>query len=261
MFDNSQRPKKRLFLALILTGLSVLAIIIYLIWKIMVPGLSNISFYLPMIAGWFVIASIGFALFLVTCMVLAVMGVPIFKFFQNIAWDVVVFLFPLAVFLGRIVSIDKEQIERSFIELSNHLFRQKNIIVAADRVLLLLPHCLQLDICPHKITQSVDNCRQCGSCSIGALLSICQKYGIHIAVVPGGTLARKVVKTLRPKVVLAVACERDLTSGIQDVFPLPVFGVLNERPNGPCFNTCVNSLYVEKAVKNILGLEEIDEKN
>lgn len=260
MFNNSQRPKKRLFLALILISLSLLASIIYLIWKIMVPGLNNISSYLPMIAGWLVIGSAAFALFLIICMVLAVMGMPVFKLFQTIAWDLVVFLFPLTVFLGKVVNIDKEQIERSFIELSNHLFRQKKITVPADRILILLPHCLQLDSCPHKITQDVNNCKQCGGCSIGALLQICREYGVHMAVVPGGTLARKVVKALRPKVVLAVACERDLTSGIQDVFPLPVFGVLNERPNGPCFNTCVDPTLVEKAVRNLIGLGETDEK-
>ena len=48
-------------------------------------------------------------------------------------------------------------------------------------------------------------------------------------------MARQMVKEIRPKAIIAVACERDLTSGIQDVFPLPVIGVLNERPFGPMF--------------------------
>ena len=36
-----------------------------------------------------------------------------------------------------------------------------------------------------------------------------------------------------------MACERDLTAGIRDAYPLPVIGVLNQRPHGPCFNTQV----------------------
>ena len=44
----------------------------------------------------------------------------------------------------------------------------------------------------------------------------------------------------RPKLVVAVACEGDLTSGIKDCYPLPVIGVLNDRPFGPCFNTHVD---------------------
>jgi hypothetical protein len=44
----------------------------------------------------------------------------------------------------------------------------------------------------------------------------------------------------RPRIILAVACERDLASGIQDTYPLPVFGILNQRPNGPCLDTNVD---------------------
>jgi len=46
-----------------------------------------------------------------------------------------------------------------------------------------------------------------------------------------------------------VACERDLTSGIQDSTPLPVLGVTNERPFGPCNNTFIDMELVEKAIK------------
>jgi hypothetical protein len=46
-----------------------------------------------------------------------------------------------------------------------------------------------------------------------------------------------------------VACERDLTSGIQDTHPLPVYGILNERPEGPCRNTLVDLTTLEKALR------------
>ncbi|MGI6553284.1 MAG: DUF116 domain-containing protein [Bacillota bacterium] len=50
-----------------------------------------------------------------------------------------------------------------------------------------------------------------------------------------------------------MACERDLTSGIQDVNPLPVMGVLNTRPNGPCHNTDVDVVEVEMSIREILS--------
>ena len=59
-----------------------------------------------------------------------------------------------------------------------------------------------------------------------------------------------------PTCILAVACERDLTSGIQDVFPLPVIGVLNERPNGPCFNTRADMGKIEEAIRSFILEEE-----
>ena len=97
----------------------------------------------------------------------------------------------------------------------------------------------------------------CGRCSVGAMLGLAHKYGCHFAVATGGTLARQMVKQARPKAIVAVACERDLTSGIQDVFPLPVLGVLNERPFGPCFNTRVDINKLEAA---ILAFMEDDEE-
>ena len=86
------------------------------------------------------------------------------------------------------------------------------------------------------------------------LLKLTDRYGVNLAVVTGGTLARNVLKTLRPQAVLAIACERDLTSGIQDVFPLPVIGILNQRPFGPCCNTKVDIERVEKLLQDMLEL-------
>ena len=51
---------------------------------------------------------------------------------------------------------------------------------------------------------------------------------------------------------LAVACERDLTSGIKDCYPLPVIGILNERPFGPCFNTVVDVSKIDEALRQVL---------
>ena len=67
----------------------------------------------------------------------------------------------------------------------------------------------------------------------------------------GGTLARQIVKKNRPQAVLAIACERDLMSGIQDVYPLPAVGVLNIRPNGPCYNTRVDIKEFKKVLRQI----------
>ena len=65
----------------------------------------------------------------------------------------------------------------------------------------------------------------------------------------GGTLARKFVREYRPRAIVAIACERDLTSGIQDSNPIPVLGITNERPFGPCFNTEIRIERVEEALQ------------
>ena len=93
-------------------------------------------------------------------------------------------------------------------------------------------------------------------------MGLAHKFGLHVVISTGGTLARQAVRQARPKAIVAVACENDLTSGIQDVFPLPVLGVLNERPNGPCFNTRADMTKVEDAIRTFLvNPDSYEDKN
>lgn len=256
MIEIVPRPKKRLFIALALISLVLAALSTYGLWKVSLPGLANISSLLPIILGFSLAAAILAVAVGVTGIILAIVGLPTLGVFQGLAWSAINLLFPLATRIGRLCDVSKERVERSFIEVSNHLVRNKHVKVKPEKLLILTPHCIQQEVCPHKITRDVANCRKCGKCQVGDLLSLSQRYGVHVAIVTGGTLARKVIKTIRPHAVLAIACERDLTSGIQDVFPLPVIGVLNQRPYGPCCNTEVDLNMVEKAVKEFLGQGE-----
>jgi hypothetical protein len=75
---------------------------------------------------------------------------------------------------------------------------------------------------------------------------------LKIAVATGGTLARRIIVENRPEAIVAVACELDLTTGIQDSYPIPVIGILNDRPNGPCINTKVDIQKVRSAILDFL---------
>lgn len=252
MIDVVHRPRKRLFLALILISLFLTIVSSYGLWVVSLPGLTNISSYLPLLLGTLLTAVILAAACGVTGILLAILGFKTPGIFQGLAWSAINLLFPIAICIGKLFDVDKERIERSFIEVSNHLIKQKNIMVQPAKLLIMTPHCLQHETCPHKITRNVSNCHHCGQCQIGDLVTLANNYGVHLAVVTGGTLARKVIKNIRPHAVLAIACERDLTSGIQDVFPLPVIGVLNSRPFGPCCNTRVDLKKIEEAIQSFL---------
>ncbi len=254
--ELSARPKKRLFLALILASLLLAVISTLGIWLVSIPGLADISKSLPIILGVLLACVALIAIGGVAGIVLAIIGFHTPRFFLGQAWSVINLLFPIAIRIGKIFDIEKETVERSFIEVSNHLVRQKLIRVKPDRLLILTPHCIQKDTCPHKITRNVNNCKRCGQCQVNDLLQLTEKYGVNLAVVTGGTLARNVLKNLRPQAVLAIACERDLTSGIQDVFPLPVIGVLNERPFGPCCNTRVDIQRVDELLHDMIVPQE-----
>lgn len=146
----------------------------------------------------------------------------------------------------------REELVRFYIEVNNISIQSGNKKYDKDDILILLPHCLQYSECPYKITRTINNCKRCGKCSIGKLSEIGCEKGLQVRVVTGGTAARNIVEKLKPKIILSVACERDLLSGIVDVKKIPVLGVLNKRPNGPCFNTTVDLDKIEEKLESIL---------
>ena len=161
-------------------------------------------------------------------------------------------LFPFMILMGKVVGVSKVRIQQSFIELNNHLVRSNKHHIRPDRLLILLPHCIQDFDCQVKITGNIKNCKGCGKCEIKDLIELSEQYHLKIAVATGGTLARRIIVENRPQAIVAVACELDLTSGIQDSYPIPVIGILNDRPNGPCINTKVEIEKVRSAILDFL---------
>jgi hypothetical protein len=157
-------------------------------------------------------------------------------------------LFPIAATLSQLFGFNRNVLRTSFVKVNNALTKAQKGRIKGERILVLLPHCLQIDVCNRKLTTDVNNCMRCGKCPVGALITLGERLGLKIEVVNGGTLARKKVATFNPDGIVAVACERDLTLGIQDVYPVPVYGVINDRPNGPCYNTCVDMRLVEEGI-------------
>jgi len=248
-----QPPRKRLFVALM--GLTCILIIgiIYLLWWIPTKGLANIHPELPRIVGIVfgslsALAILGTALLVLT----TALGKDIlFTRFMRLV--VIKFLLPVIEALGLFLGLQKDTIRQSFIAMNNSLVMSQRYRIRNDRILILLPHCLQLFDCEIKVTGDIGKCIRCGRCDIKGLSELAEKYAITISVATGGTLARKVIIEKKPKLVVAVACERDLTSGIKDCYPLPVIGVLNDRPFGPCFNTSVDVAKIDEALRIVVA--------
>lgn len=161
-------------------------------------------------------------------------------------------LFPITLILGKLLGWNEDRIKNSFIQVSNHLVKVRIYDKPIKKILILAPHCIQWVYCPHKITININNCKECGKCQVGELIKLARKYEIVLRIATGGTLARKAVKEIRPDAITAIACERDLTSGIKDISGIPVIGIINERPEGPCCNTCVDLRKVEDSINFFL---------
>ncbi|MEA3334140.1 MAG: DUF116 domain-containing protein [Pseudomonadota bacterium] len=251
--NNLQSSKKRIFIGLL--GLTFALIMLFILvggW-IATIGLNHLHPSLTLIA-W---AIAGFAFIflsgIISALILSIILEKDFPFTQKIRGLGIKLFLPLMEILGPRLGVPKDIVRNSFIEINNRLLlsRHRHQILP-ERLLILLPHCLQKANCQRRITTSIDNCQHCGRCNIDALIKLAETYKTHIAVATGGTLARKIVRDHKPKMIIAVACERDLTSGIHDTFPLPVYGILNQRPEGPCWNTKVDVAEVEKVLQTFL---------
>jgi hypothetical protein len=230
----------------------VLILLIFLLWYLISPRLDAISPFLSLVA------KIILLLFLVT-----VSG-GLFLIVLSSAWErdflfphgekqiTMKVLFPINLVLGKFFGLSKDQIRKSFIEVNNSLFNATRKRINKERLLILLPQCLQNYDCPYRVITNINNCHKCGKCKIGEILQLGERYDASISIATGGTLARKVIVDQKPTVIVAVACERDLSSGIQDAYPIPVYGILNQRPVGPCVNTQVDLNELKEAVGFIL---------
>lgn len=160
--------------------------------------------------------------------------------------------YPLMLIFGWIFRIKKDRLQRIVININNSLVRRFRGI-SAKRLLLLLPHCLQRSECRLKITHDVYNCEGCGKCGIKDFTQTAKELGLDLFIATGGTIARRIVIDSNPEAIVAVACERDLSIGIVDTYPLPILGIINERPFGPCFNTRVDIDKVNDALNFFAG--------
>lgn len=231
------QPRKRLFIGLLCVGCAVILAFAFLLWWVPSVGLNNIHPVLPILFGT-VLGTVSLVIVVgLSLLVLTLVTGKDLLISQRLRGIVIRYLFPGIIATGRLFGVDRDTLQQSFIALNNQLVRAKRLRVEARQALILLPHCIQLFDCAIKITGDVEKCVRCGRCDISGLAELARSRGIAIAVATGGTLARKIIVEKRPRFILAVACERDLTSGIRDSYPLPVIGILNRRPHGPCFNT------------------------
>ncbi|SDK42940.1 DUF116 domain-containing protein [Natronincola ferrireducens] len=160
--------------------------------------------------------------------------------------------YPIIIALGKLLKYDKNTIRRAYTNLNNQLVLTRGYKFKGEDVLILTPHCIQKSSCPHKITNNIYNCKRCGLCNVDRLIDFKERYSINFSIVTGGTLARKMIQDLKPRAIIAIACERDLFSGLMDVKRIPILAIVNKRPEGPCINTQVDLKEVEKGILHFI---------
>jgi hypothetical protein len=106
--------------------------------------------------------------------------------------------------------------------------------VGKGELLVLIPRCLAKD-------------------ALDGILEVAGRYEVPVFVATRGQLARRAIRERRPRAVVAVACERDMVSGIHDVAAkIPVLGLTMRLPSGPCKDAAVDLEKFETWVKTFV---------
>ncbi len=132
----------------------------------------------------------------------------------------------LAQRLGR-----RDWVENAAVKVYNALALVRRRKVSRGELLLLIPRCLS-------------------KATLDGVLAIAGKYEVPVFVATRGQLARRVIRERHPRAVVAVACERDMVSGLHDVAgKIPVLGLTMTLPSGPCKDAGLNLERLEEWVR------------
>lgn len=125
----------------------------------------------------------------------------------------------------------RDWVENAAVKVYNELAVRRGRKVGQGELLLLIPRCLS-------------------KATLDGVLSIAGKYDVPVFVATRGQLARRVIRERRPKAVVAVACERDMVSGLHDVAgKIPVLGLTMTLPAGPCKDASLDLGRLEQWVR------------
>jgi len=241
--------RKRLFIGLMVASCAFVGCALFVGWLVPYLGLSAIHPSLPSIATFLCMLLLLLLAWLCAGLVFHIYTGCHLPGIKRIRGVTTRLMLPLMALLGRVFGFSREEVRLSFVKVNNELVLASGVRCAPGDLLVLAPHCIQRSDCPHRLSTDVGRCERCGRCPVNNLLQLCDSYGFKLCVATGGTIARRIVVEMRPKLIIAIACERDLSSGIQDCYPLPVFGLPNQRPCGPCRDTLVSLTRLEELVR------------
>ena len=227
------QSKKRTFLSIFMIEFLLFMTFLWLFFYLISPRLIMLNIYSY---GLTLFIALTLCMFFLLFLLLSTVILKT-KVLINYVQYLLIFNSWLTILLGKCLKIDRDKLLTSYISIHNHVTNIKLEKFRTTKLLILLPRCLTKEIIT-KIKNSINE----------------TEISLHI--VSGGEAARKIVKKVSPELIVAIACERDLFSGLMDIaLKIPVLGINNLRPVGPCKNTTIDidffnevlSLYYQKS--------------
>ncbi|MCL5023638.1 MAG: DUF116 domain-containing protein [Nitrospirae bacterium] len=219
-----------------LLSLGVVFIFVLLVsagWYLVKPRVEQLHPLVLLSLRWSVLGSLS----LVLCLFL-LEGFALLKLGKSLLpyrWTerLLLFFLPKTIWLGAKFGISRDRVGNSFIKVNNFLTRCCVSALQAESLLVLLPRCLKKE-------------------ARSEIIDRINGDPFRILTAGGGEEAREAIRKYRPTFILALACERDLMSGLRDVAEkIPVLAIPNRRPEGPCKNTHVSLGELDEALRFI----------
>jgi uncharacterized protein len=136
--------------------------------------------------------------------------------------------------VGEMFGVQRDWTDNAAVAVYNRLAWAREWRVRANELLILIPRCLSRT-------------------ALDGVMDIAKRYNVATFVATRGAYARQAIRERRPKAVVAVACERDMVSGLRDVAGrLPVLGLTMQLPNGPCKDASLDLVQMEAFVRKYL---------
>ena len=229
---NFDAPPGRFFLFAALTLLTANAAL-YALWFILSPRLGALLPALPqaMLLGFGALTVISLAWFIL--LVISFYG-PVLVLPERLAErGPFLRLMLWTSHVARRFGV-RDWVEHAAVDVYNGLAERRGRKVGKGELLVLIPRCLS-------------------KATLDGVLEVAGRYEVPVFVATRGQLARRAIRERRPRAVVAVACERDMVTGLHDVAAkIPVLGLTMQLPAGPCKDAVIDMPKFESWVKQFV---------
>jgi uncharacterized protein len=224
----------RLYFGFTAVGIVLLAILAAATVYLLAPRLALISRRLPFVLYLSIVGLVALSFAWLTLLALSVWTGRALLPEKLAERGLLLRTLHLAWRVGELFGIKRDWTDHASVAVYDRLALARERRVNPSELLILIPRCLSRE-------------------SLDGVLEIAKRYGVSAFVATRGQLARRVIRERRPKAVVAVACERDLVSGLHDVAGrVPVLGLPMTLPNGPCKDAALDLVRMDEFVRKYL---------
>jgi hypothetical protein len=112
------------------------------------------------------------------------------------------------------VGVEEKELFQLYVEAKNRSLLKNFASTPYSERILLLPQCLRSRECPAELGKYGYECKECGRCCVEKIKHVTKDLGYKgTFILPGGSIAKKILLEMKPKASLGVACFKELVLG------------------------------------------------